>query len=119
MTLDQAAAVVKVNDARGNPTQSNTFSNRMCSSILGCNHIGQCVAGELFRPTSERWHTFIRNDTFSFSEIFLSVSVDGRLAASINVPVSRLNYVSCFCAPLLTVADKLAGRQVVNTVRGY
>ena len=56
---------------------------------------------------------------FSTSSVFLPVNQSGQLAASINKPVSRLNSVFCNFIPPLTAADKLNGKQVVNTFQGY
>lgn len=56
---------------------------------------------------------------FHSSEIFLFGNQSGQLAASLNKPVSRLNSVFCSFVPVLSPADKLAGKQVVNTFQGY
>ena len=56
---------------------------------------------------------------FSTHVVFLPQSTIGHFAASVGKPVSRLNTVFATFLPMLTQADKNAGKQVCNTFQGY
>ena len=61
----------------------------------------------------------LESTQFSSTEVFLPQNQSGQFACSVNKPVSKLNSVFCTFVPILTAADKLNGKQVVNTFQGY
>ena len=119
LTLDTAAAVVKANDPAGNATQSNAFSIEGAVLLWDAITLDSALQEKYFAQLASGGTLLYETTQFSTSEVFLSASLDGQLAASINKPVSRLNSVFCTFVPALTGPDKLAGRQIVNTFRGY
>ena len=119
LTLDQAANVVKVNNTAGQATQSNTFELEAAVLLWDAVTLDSALQEKYFAQLASGGTLLYETTQFSTSSVFLPVNQSGQLAASINKPVSRLNSVFCNFLPPLTAADKLNGKQVVNTFQGY
>ena len=119
LTLDSAEAVVKVNDANNQPEQSSSFQ---LSAIVGLwdaitldsslqeMYFQQLASGQALLWQGSQWDTH---------EVFIPVNTQGTFAASISKPCSRLMTVLNTFVPRLTPAEKLAGKQYVNTFQAY
>ena len=84
MTLDTAAAVLNVNDATGNPTQSNTFQIEGAVLLWDAITLGSALQEKYFAQLASGGTLLYETTQFSTSEVFFSASQDGQLAASIN-----------------------------------
>ena len=119
MTLDAAANVVKVNDAAGQPTQSNQFQIEAAVLLWDAVTLDSALQEKYFAQLASGGSLLLETTQFSTSEVYLPLNQAGSVIASINKPVSRLNSVFCTFVPPLTADNKLAGKQIVNTFQGY
>ena len=119
LTMDAAANVVKANDGAGNPTQSTTFQIEAAVLLWDAITLDSALQENYFAQLASGGSLLLETTQFSTSEVYLPLNQAGSLVASINKPVSRLNSVFCTFVPPLTAAEKLAGKQIVNTFQGY
>ena len=118
LTLGQAANVFKVNDAAGNATQSNTFEIEAAVLLWDAVTLDSALQEKYFAQLASGGTLLLETTQFSTSEVYLPLNQAGSVIASINKQVSRLNSVFCTFVPPLTVQDKVAGKQLVNTFSG-
>ena len=111
--------VVKRNNAAGAPIQSNQFQLEAAVLLWDAVTLDSSLQEKYFAQLASGGTLLLESTAFSSSDVFLPANQSGEFACSINKPVSRLNSVFCSFVPVLSAADKLNGKQVVNTFQGY
>ena len=119
LTLDEAANVVKVNNAAGQAAQSNQFQLEAAVLLWDAVTLDSSLQERYFSQLASGGTLLYETSQFSSHTVFLPANQAGQFACSINKPVSRLNSVFCTFVPVLTQPEKNGGKQVVNTFQGY
>ena len=117
LTLDQAEAVVKQNDANGNATQSISFQLSAIVGLADLITLDSALQEKYFQQLASGQTLLWQGSMWDTQEVFIPLNTSGTFAASISKPCSRLMTVLNTFVPRLTQADKQAGNSTATRSR--